>query len=593
MMRVADYIIERLWLECVRNIYMVTGRGMLHLSDAVARHGQMRNVCTHHEQAAAFAAVGEAQYSGRMGACLVSTGCAATNTITGVLNAWQDGTPCIFVSGQNQLAETVRHTGLSLRTFGSQETDIIRIVESITNFAAMITDPKMIAYEMDRAIHCANNGRKGPVFVDVPLDIQAMRVEPDELERFEPESIATPPKREDVDFVADALREAERPVVLVGSGVRSGDAIDDLKSLVETFSLPLVFATSAVDTYGSGHELSIGAVGTIGGTRSGNFAVQNADLVLVLGCRLSPVTTGSDPAKFARAARVVVVDIDPAEHAKSTVRVDRLIAADVKEFLAALRSSQLNSAPKKWVETCRHWKRLFPKCEDTRKQSEKVDLYHLAERLTEVLPDDAVLLTDTGLEEIIVPSSVDFRAGQRCLHPWSQGSMGFALPAAVGAHFACGGPVVAVIGDGSVMMNLQELQTVVHHDVPLKLLIINNNAYAVIRKRQLDLYRTRTIGTDPTNGVSCPDFSKLAECFGLPYVRIDGSEQLEQGLKQVLGMDSAVLCEIMGLEDQEYLRTSYAFNSKRRLVRRPMEDLEPFLDREVFLAEMIVEPIDQ
>lgn len=593
IMRVADYIIERLVTEGARHIFMVTGRGILYLSDAVARNGQIKGICVHHEQAGAFAATAYAQSTEKIGACLVSTGCAGTNALTGLLCAWQDAIPCVFISGQNMLRETSRYTGLPLRTFGQQEADIVRIVEPLTKYATMISDPQRIVFELDKALYLAHAGRKGPVWIDVPLDIQNMRIDPETLERFIPEEDPNfAPTVEDMNYIFNALENAERPVLLLGNGVRLAEAIPEIEALVAKYRIPVTFASSAPDAYGASQPLSIGAVGGIGGTRAGNFAVQNSDLLLVLGCRLSPVTTGSDYENFARAAKVVVVDIDPGEHSKNTVRIDRLIVADVKKFLVALKDRELRGASEVWQEKCRHWKQVFPLCEEKYKRSERVDLFYLAECLTEVLSDEAVLLSDAGLEELIIPSTVSFKKGQRCIHPASQGAMGYALPGAIGAWLATGRQTVAVIGDGSIMMNLQELQTIRYHSLPIKILVVNNNCYAVIRKRQVDLFRTRTIGTDPDNGVACPDFQKVAECFDLPYIKIDSSVDLPLRLAQVLNQEGPVLCEIMAVEEQDYLRSSYSLNSKKRVVLRPIEDLAPFLERDVLFSEMLIEPLD-
>jgi acetolactate synthase I/II/III large subunit len=593
LIRVADYIIERLYIEGAKHIFMITGRGMLYLSDAVAKHGEISCIAMHHEQAAAFAAVAYSQYNDKIGACLVSTGCAGTNALTGLLSAWQDGIPCVFISGQNMLRETSRYTGLPLRTFGQQEADIVKIAEPIAKYATMITDPKRIVYEMDKALYLAQNGRKGPVWIDVPLDIQNMRIEPEELEGFDPvDDSDYVPTIEDIEFVVKALQCAERPVILLGSGVRSAESISELEQFLAKHPIPVTYAASAPDVYGASNQLSVGAVGSIGGTRAGNFAVQNSDLLLVIGCRLSPVTTGPDYHNFARAAQVIVVDIDRIEHSKNTVRIDHLVISDVKKFFIALMKEDVRNASDEWKNKCAHWKQVFPMCEDTYKQTEKVDLYYLADSLTDTLSDEAVLLSDAGLEELIIPSSVSFRKGQRCIHPASQGAMGYALPGAVGAYFASGSQTVAVIGDGSIMMNLQELQTIRHHNLPIKIIVVNNNVYAVIRKRQVDLFRTRTIGTDPDNGVSCPSFKKIAEGFEIPYIRIDNSSDLKSKISSVISMDGPVLCEIMGVEDQDYLRSSHAHNSKRRIVQRPIEDLAPFIERELFLSEMIIEPLD-
>ncbi len=556
MIRVADYIMERLCVDGAKHIFMVTGRGVLFLSDAVAAHKELKGISLHHEQSAAYATVAYAQYTGKLGACLVSTGCAGTNALTGVLNAWQDGVPCVFISGQNKLHETSRYTGIPLRTFGQQEADIISIVDSITKYAVMITDPKQIVYEMEKALYLAQTGRKGPVWIDVPLDIQNMRVRPEELEHFVTENGSNyDPLPEDIQYVSKVLRDSNRPAILIGSGIWSADAVRDLEAFLAKYSIPVTYAGSAPDTYGLDNPLSIGSVGTMGCSRAGNFTVQNSDLLLVLGCRLSPMTTGSDCGKFARAAKVVVVDIDRVEHSKNNVKIDRLIIADVKKFLTLLMDEDIKRADEEWRNKCLHWKQIFPKCEEKYKTSEKVDLYYLAECLSEALPVGSAFLSDSGLVEVILPTNISFRKDQRCIHPASQGSMGFALPGLVGVHYASDRPVIAVIGDGSIMMNLQELETIRYNNIPAKIFVINNNAYAVIRKRQVELFRSRTIGTDPSNGIGCPNFMKVAKGFEIPYVRIDSSLDLQQKLKSIIEMDGAVLCEIRGLENQEYIRS--------------------------------------
>ena len=594
MIRVADYIMNRLHANGVKHIFMVTGRGALFLSDAVAGHKELTGVSLHHEQAAAYATVAYAQYTGKPGACLVSTGCAATNALTGVLNAWQDGIPCVFISGQNKLRETSRFTGIPLRTYGQQEADIIPIVGSITKYATMITDSKQIVYEMEKALYLAQTGRKGPVWIDIPLDIQNMRIEPNDLAHFVNENSPNyDPLKEDIQYIIKAFRDAERPAILIGSGIRSANAVQDLEAFVKKYSIPVTYAGSAPDTYGTDNPLSIGSVGIMGCSRAGNFTVQNSDLLLVLGCRLSPMTTDSDCSKFARAAKVVVVDIDRLEHSKNIINIDHLIIADVKIFLTSLMDEDVKEADEEWQNKCLHWKQIFPKCEEEHETSEKVDLYYLAECLSEILPVNSVFLSDSGLIELMLPTNISFRKDQRCIHPASQGSMGFALPGLVGAHYASNRPIIAVIGDGSIMMNLQELETIRYNNIPAKIFVINNNAYAVIRKRQVDLFRSRTIGVDPSNGVSCPNFQKVADGFEIPYTKIDNSFELQKKLRSVINTDGPVLCEIIGLENQDYISSSHARNSKRRFVYRPIEDQTPFLDRELFLSEMIVEPIDQ
>lgn len=592
MVRLADYVIQRIVDEGVKHIFLITGRGILYLSDAVAKNEEMQAISVHHEQAAAYAAVAYSQYNDKLGAALVSTGCASTNAVTGVLNAWQDGVPVIFISGQNKLHETVAYTGKHIRTWGSQEANVIPIVKPITKYANIITDASKIGEEMDKAIYYATHGVKGPVWLDIPVDVQNMRVEPEQLSRWSGEEEIKEASKDEFDFVVKALNEAKRPVFLIGSGIRSAYAIEEFKQLAEKTQIPVCSSASAVDTYGISHELSMGTVGTIGGSRAGNFAVQNADLVLSIGCRLSPMLTDSQYEKFARAAKLIVVDIDEEEHSKGTVKIDKLILSDAKIFIDTLLRADINQATKEWTDKCKHWKQIFPKCEEAFKSKDKIDLYDFADHLSKYLKDDAVVLTDAGLEEVIVPSVIAFKDGQRCLHPASQGCMGVALPASMGAWYSCGHDVVAVIGDGSVMMNLQEMQTISANKMGIKIIIINNKVYSVIRTRQVELFRNRTIGTNPENGVTTPDFKDVAQCFKIPYIKINDISELDKKLEQVMQMEGPVICEVMAVEDQVYIRNGAGFNSQRRFVMRPIEDQMPFMDRELLKKEMIVEPID-
>ena len=595
MIRVADYIIERLAEERIQYIFMVTGRGILYLSDAVAKCKDIESISVHHEQAGAYAAMAYAQTTGQAGACLVSTGCGATNAITGVLCAWQDSIPCIFISGQNMLRETTRYTGLSIRTYGSQEADIVSLVQPITKYATMLTKAEDIAVEMDKAIYLMKSGRKGPVWIDVPLEIQNMRVEPEKLKRFSAEVEKNEKVNEltkEVKDIAEELNEAKRPVILIGNGVRLSGAVEEFRRLVDRMQIPVVYAPSAADIYGSGTRLGIGTVGSLGGTREGNFVVQNADYILSLGCSLQSVLTGGQPEKFAREAKISVVDIDEMQHKKNGIKIDRLLVADAKEFIDELLKCSLTQVEKAWIDKCLHWKEMFPLGKEKQEENEKIDLYFFAEHLSEMLSEETTVVCDAGFEQLIIPAAVHYKERQRCIQPASQGAMGYALPAAIGAYYANKKPVVAVVGDGSIMMNLQELQTIVYHQLPIKILVINNNVYSVIRRRQRDLFRDRIIGTNPDNGVSCPEFEKVATCFGLNYQKVNNVREFLHKLPNILKQDGGVLCELMCVEEQRYLHASIARNNANRIVKRPLEDLSPFMERELFLREMIIEPID-
>lgn len=593
MIRLADYVIDKLHQSNVKHIFMVTGRGALFLTDAVAAHKNIKGISVHHEQSAAYAAVAYAQYNEEFGACLVSTGCASTNAITGVLNAWQDCIPCIFISGQNKLNETTNYTKLPIRTYGQQEADIIPIVKSITKYSTMITDPNKISYELEKAIYLANEGKKGPVWIDIPLDIQNMRIDLEKIEHFSPSNIISYfPKKEDIEYVIKELENSKRPVILIGSGIRASKAIEELNNFLLLNPIPLVYSSSAVDIYGLGNDLSIGSIGIMGCSRAGNFTIQNADLVLILGSSANSMTVG-ESCQFARDAKKIVIDIDPIEHSKNSVIMDKLIVCDAKLFLKELLNQKIYIKNDSWIVKCKHWKNIFPKCEDVHKKQEKIDLYYLSEVLSKVLPKKSTVITDSGLIELILPTNMTFSNNQRCIHPISQGAMGFAIPAILGAYYASNTPVITIVGDGSIMMNIQELQSISYHKIPAKIFIINNNVYAVIRKRQNQMFRGRTIGTDSTDGINCPDFESIAKTFNFKFERIESSENLEKKLQTIIDMKEAVICEILGLEDQEYISSGHVKDKNGKIVTRPIEDQFPYLDRELFLSEMIIEPINQ
>ena len=598
MIRVADYVIERLVDENIKHIFLITGRGILYLSDAVAKNQDIEGVSTYHEQGASYAAMAYATARDGMGACLVSTGCAATNAVTAVLCAYQDNLPCIFISGQNLLNETTRYTGVPIRTYGSQEADIVNVVESITKYSTMVMEPEQIKYEMDKAIYLANEGRKGPVWIDIPLDVQNARVEPEKLIGYtgKVQEVVGNLDTEIEQIISD-IEQATRPIIFIGGGARSGNANSVLKEFVESNQIPVVFSTSAADIYGSGNEFSIGAVGSLGGSRAGNFAVQNADYILVLGSKLCSQTVGSDPNWFGRDAKITVVDIDRIEHTKKGVDIDNLIIADVKIVLERLNQHKLKSRHKEWLNACLKWKEKFSvkneKFVTGLKKDNIIDLYIFADELSKRINTDTTVITDAGFEELIIPSTIRFKEEQRCLFPAAQGAMGYAIPAIIGAYYAGKKNIVTIVGDGSIMMNIQELLLISERKIPVKIFVINNNMYAVIRKRQQDLFRKRTIGNDPSDGLSAPNFEKIAKCFDIAYRKIENWDTLEKELDDVLEMEIACICEVMCTSEQKYFHTSYAINEKRRLVKRPLEDLSPFLDREIFQSEMIVERISE
>ena len=593
MERIADYVIRKVNEAGAGHIFMITGRGILYLTDAVAKNKSVKAISTFHEQGASYAAMAYARVTNGISACLVSTGCAATNAVTACLCAYQDNLSVVFISGNNPLKENTRHTGVQIRTYGSQEADIISIVEPVTKYAVMLENTENAIYEIEKAIWIAQKGRKGPVWIDIPLDVQNMRVEAEKEKHFVSDEREIKPLEDDISFVDKALCDSERPVLLIGGGAVGCEK--QIRNLSEHFNIPVVCSPTAADIYGIANDFSIGTVGSLGGSRAGNMAIQNSDFILGIGTKLCSQLTGNKD-YFARQARIVVVDIDEEEHSKDGVDIEKVIISDSKVFLDRLNSRILRCHDDIWVERCLHWKSIFSLSNEEFikeiKANNKIDLYSLMDEIGAFLPDNATVITDAGLEELIVPSAIKYREGQRCLFPATQGAMGYAIPAIIGAYEAGRKNIVCIVGDGSIMMNIQELEMISWLKIPVKILVINNNMYAVIRKRQEDLFRKRTIGNDPSDGVPEPNFENIAQCFKFEYRKIGDRNELLAQLPTLFD-DKPEIIEVICVLEQKYFHESYAINEKRKLVHRPIEDMSPFLPRKLMKEEMVIDMVEE
>ena len=594
-MRVVDFLVEKLYEEGAEHCFFVPGTGCMFLTDALARSDKMIDVSVYHEQAAGMSAISYAKYNKKLGACIVTTGCGGTNAITPLLDAWQDSVPCIFVSGQARRDQTVHNAKVALRQMGRQEADIVALTQHITKYSVMLNDINTVVYEIEKAIYLAKEGRKGPSWIDIPMDIQNAIIDPDEQQHYveEHKKIMMDMEQNDALDIIDALKQAQRPIILAGNGIRLADAESDFLEFVMHYNIPVTYTRLGHDLIPTDNELSIGMVGMLGASRAGNFALQNADLVLCIGCRLSIDTTGYEYEKFAREAKVIVVDIDEQEHSKNTVKIDKLILSDAKKFLKFMNGIQVPKVWNEWSAKCLHWKKHFPTCIDEYRKGERINMYYFTEVLSKVLPDNATVVSDAGNTFFTVSPIINIKSGQRSITSGCQAEMGYALPAAIGISYASKGVVVAVNGDGSIMMNLQELETLAYTQRNVKVCVMNNNGYSSIRHLQNEAFRGRQIGCDSTSGISFTNFEKLAQAFGIDYVKIQGSDNLEEKLKVLFKDDKPLLCEVMCVEEQPFIGVSAAKNSRKRFVNRPLEDQAPWLNREDFLNEMIVEPIDQ
>lgn len=605
-MRVADYIIafvyERLKVE---TLFMVSGGGIMHLTDAIACHGKMRYVCSHNEQATTMEADGYAKATGGLGVALVTTGPGATNAITGVVGAWQDSTPLFVISGQSKRQQTIQSTGMStLRQFGVQEAHILPMVESVTKYSVMLNDPLQVKYHLEKALFLATTGRPGPVWLDIPLDVQGAQIDPEALDGFDPQT-ETPQEcvcdlnlEEIIASVLSDLKAAERPVIMAGHGVRIAKAVEQFNNLVEAINVPVVTPRMGIDLMESEHPLYVGRPG-IKGDRAANFAVQNADLILAIGTRLSINVTGHEYEKFARNAKILIVDVDDVEHKKPTIRIDTFIKCDALQFIDTLsieaRKAQVSKGVE-WPARCRTWKESYPVVlEEYRQQLSPINTYCFTDILSSKLANDDIIVIDSGSSSYVVSQSIAIKKGQRYLASGGLGAMGYALPAALGASVARGGGrVICITGDGSLQMNMQELLTIAHEKLPVKIFIFNNHGYASIKTTQHNYFSDRFVGVDDKSGVALPDILKVADLYSIKGMRIERTDQIADCISEVLAHQGPVLVDVVCSQDQLIIPT--VFSKKKddgAMVSLPLEDMYPFLDREEFLAQMLVKPLPE
>lgn len=598
-MRVCDLIADYIYKNGIEDVFMVSGGGLMFLTDGLVCNSKLNKVCCHHEQAVAMAAVSYAKYKG-IGCAYVTTGCGGTNTVTGVLNAWQDNTPCVFISGQCKRKETLEYVGLPIRQIGVQEADIIAIVRSITKYAVMVNHAEDILYHLEKAFYLAKNGRPGPVWLDIPMDVQSAEVDESILKHFDPielKPIKTKPSIKEIEGLIQDLEKAQRPVFIAGQGVRLSGATEELYELVHKYNIPVVFSRLGTDVMPTMDDLNIGRIGNKG-TRAANFAVQNADLVIAIGSRLSVSSTGQEYEHFAREAKVIAIDIDKYEHLKNTVHIEQIIQADAKEVLVKLIEKPWKRNYSDWAIKCLDWKQKYPVClpEYYEDDSQGINMYLFVEELSKYFKDDSVLIGDAGSAVYVPPQGIKtFSKAQRYITSGGQAEMGYTLPATIGVCVARGGKeVLGITGDGSLQMNIQELQTLVHHQFPVKLFVWNNDGYLSIRATQNRYFDGRFIGTDNTSGISFPDISKIAGAYGIDYFRIDTIQDMREQMPHIMSKTGPVLCEVKTIRDQEVIPT---VSSKKmmdgRLVSAPIEDMYPFLPREEFNSNMIVKPVQE
>ena len=597
MIKVSDFIANFLAEhdDTAKTVFMVSGGGNMHLIDSLGKNKKLEYICNHHEQACTIAAEGYARVTNKIGIAYVTTGPGGTNAITGVYGAWVDSIPTLTISGQVKFETTIAsQPELNLRQLGDQEINIVDLVKPITKYAVMVTDKNRIKYHLQRAVYEAKNGRPGPVWLDIPLDVQGAMVDENELIDF---SIPTQEVCDTkINEVIDALKNAQRPVIIVGNGVRLSDAISNLKDLVDNLNVPIVTAISGIDLIPTNHRLFFGRPGILG-ERAANFIVQNSDLIIVLGTRLNLRHLSFNWEYFAREAKKIMVDVDENELNKKTFIPDIKIKADVKQFLLDLEkvTKGFKLSINDWIDYCNKIKFKYPVLENNQQdRTDFVSSFYFPTLLSEKLRKNAVVVTGNGIAYTSTYQTYRVREGDRVFANLGCASMGYDLPATIGACLANDKKdVVCLTGDGSIQMNLQELQTIIHYQLPIKIFMYNNNGYLSIRMTQNAYFNKNFVGESPISGVTIPDMKKLAEVYGFEVFQIKTNQEAKEKIETILSTKGPVFCEVM-LDPDEEIGPKVASYKKEdgTMVSKPLEDLAPFLPREEFKENMIIKIIE-
>ncbi|WP_303221360.1 thiamine pyrophosphate-binding protein [Methanosphaera stadtmanae] len=598
--RVADYIAEFLAENNIDTLFTVVGGGAMHLNDGFGHNEDIKCIYNHHEQACAIAAEGYYRMSNKLPAVCVTTGPGGTNALTGVLGAYLDSIPMLVISGQVKYEMTVDSTGLDLRQLGDQEWNIVSTVDSMTKYAYMIKNPNEIKYVLQKALYLATSGRPGPCWIDVPLDIQGAIIDTDDLIEFNEDELdidlGVKVTKDTIETVISKLKSAKRPVIYAGSAIRTNNAHDEFLKLVNKLQIPVVNAWNATDSLEYDNKLTVGCGGSFG-DRPANFAVQNSDLILSLGCRLSTRQVSFAYDKWAYDAYKIMVEIDKAEIEKPTINIDMPIQSDIGDFLEIFNKVldeeymgyEFNY--NQWVDKCNGWKNKYPVCDKLKyQQKSPINVYAFLDTLSSNMMEYEKIVVANGSACACI-HGYKLKKGQRLVVNSGVASMGYDLPAACGACFGIGKKrLVCVSGDGSIQMNLQELQTIVHHKLPIKLFVINNNGYQSIRITQRSFFERPFVGIGGDSGdVSFPQMKKIANAYSIPYYSCNDISKLDETVNKTLNHDGYVMCEIFVDTKQEFEPKSA---SKKlpdgKMVSAPLEDMKPFLPRDELEENMII-----
>lgn len=589
--KVSEYIADFLVNNGIKHIFTVTGGGAMHLNDAFGHNSELQCVYNHHEQACAIAAEGYTRLSGKLAVVCVTSGPGGTNAITGVLGGWLDSIPMFIVSGQVKRETTTWAADVPLRQLGDQEYQIVESISPMTKYARMVTEPGEIRYHLEKALYLCKNGRGGPVWLDIPLDVQAAIVDTEELSGFdygELNGTEVPVYDEMLTVqILEKIKGAKKPVILAGTGIRLADAHEEFTALVGKLQIPVVTAWNAHDILCDDNPFNCGRPGTVG-TRGGNFVVQNCDLLIVLGCRMNIRMISYNYKDFAKEAYKIIVDIDENELNKPTIKADMPVCADVKAVISSLNAcgySADNEEHKKWLAwsrcICAKYPAVLPQYHEN---SKPLNPYVFIEELFRYLQPGEKIICGNGSACVITFQAAIIKEGQRLFTNSGCAAMGYGFPAAIGACIADDNErVICIDGDGSFQMNIQELQTVAYNNLNLKVIYLNNNGYHSIRQTQQNLFKPPLVGVCDGNGLSFPDIEKIAYAYGIRFVRIDSEDHIRAKLDEVMEEDMPVICEVVVDPEQSFSpKLSSKVLPDGRIVSPPLDDMFPFLSREEY-----------
>lgn len=602
-MKLSDFVTQFLTRQNVKHVFLLPGGGNMHLIDSIGKEPELEFIACLHEQAAAIAADGYAQFSGNLGVASVTTGPGSTNAITGVAGSWVESVPLLIISGQVKTADIKSES--EMRMLGFQEIDIVSMVKPITKYAVTVKDPKTILYHLEKAVYLAKSGRPGPVWIDVPLDVQASQIDTEKLIKFDSNEVSAPVTsneeelRKLVKETLELLAKAKRPVIIAGNGIKIARCQDQFKNVIEKLGVPVLTTWKGCDLLSEDHELFYGRPGSVG-QRGANFTQQNSDFILSLGCRLDFGQIGYAQETFAREAKKIIVDIDVLEFSKFRFNVDLKVNSDVAKFFNELEKQLPNFQKpdwKNWQAKCLEWKSKYPVVLAEHKENkEYVSTYALVDAISDIaISGDLIVPCSSGSAADITSQSFKVKEGQRVINSPGIGSMGFGVPQSMGVCLAGNRRrTICINGDGGFQLNIQELETIKRLQLPIKFFYLNNQGYISIRTTQNNYFDGRLVATNSSSGLTLPDIRKISDAYGIPNNQIRHNADLAKGIKEALDSDGPFICEVMiDPEEQVAPKVKSILDSYGRMVSKPLEDLAPFLDRKEFLENMIVKPLGE